>query len=298
MRNKQMWAMLLVCAMLVFSLAACNGPTDVTKLDPEALLQEVVQKLDDAKSYETQINFSFDVTVDDENGISQQESVEADIAVLSILEPQKDKADLKLQMTLNRQTMNANAQFYFADENGQVKVYYEVNTPPGMEEIRESIPFKSGDTIGATKDLTSNQMEIDMENPEIIGLEMLDGKEAIHIQADLDISKYATQIQEYSAESMTAEDSASLQLMLKMIGDIQEDIWVAADTHDLIKIEVDCSDQLDSLIELLNPLMESEDGNVRINDLGLKVTTTSFNSVQDFDIPMGLKAPDETKTRT
>lgn len=307
MRKKQVWAILLVCVLLVFSLTACNGGSaDVTKLDPDALLKEVLQKMNDTQSCSALVSLVFDATTTDENGVPLRISIDADATISAIMKPSiKEKLDINIVADVNGEKLNIKIQMYLVEENGQMKVYLDIDAPSAAnEEMMKSMPFKNGDTLGSVEESTADtdmNTAIDyLSNPEIIGLETVDGKETIHMQANLDTQKIIKEAQVSEQESMTAENAAALNLALRMLGHIQLNIWMDATTHDPVKAEVDLGDQLDSILEILMPLMEmeSEGAGVRINEIGLKLTLSDFNAVQDFEVPVGLKASKGTKSQT
>lgn len=306
-RKKQVWALLLVLVLLVFSLVACNGSgkVDVTKLDADALLKEFAQKMQNIQSMNGQISFSFDLTAPDENGVPIQGSIRAEGTGSSFKKPLKQKIDIDVVIKAQGKTVNIKMQLYLMEENGQIKVYYDFNSDtPSLvnpEDMMKSMPFKNGDTLGPvqTPAAGQNQLENYLTDPRMIGAETVNGRETIHIQADLDISKAFEQAQDAMDDSMPAEQLASFKIALRMFGDIQTDIWIDAVTHDPVQYSIDMGDQINNFMQMIMSMQsEGQGSGVKFGDIEAKATYTDFNNVKNFEVPIGLKASDGTETKT
>ncbi|MFZ5974631.1 MAG: hypothetical protein ACOYU3_04385 [Bacillota bacterium] len=308
MRKKQVWAILLVCMLLTFSLTACNngGKADVTKLDPNVLYKEFVQKYKAANSGVTEISFVLDASATVESNKTQRVFVDLNVLDHAINEPiHKEKANIKMTSDTNGQKQSLDMQMYVIEENGQLKAYYDTATSSAAnKEMMEYFAIQNGQTLGSIKELEdqANKVFDYLTNPRIIGAEAVNGKETIHMQAQVDVSRITNEALASSKESMTAEQLASVRLMVRMLGDVQLDIWMDAATHDPVKVELDLGDQLNSLMEILMPIIQSQTedtgANMNVSRIALKLTITDFNTVQDFHVPVGLKATKGTKAQS
>ncbi|MGI5907443.1 MAG: hypothetical protein ACOX8O_02255 [Christensenellales bacterium] len=301
MARKKAWVMLLVCLLFAVLLAGCNDAADAADLDPDALLGEVAQKLGGVKSSSVQVSAVVDVTVPGDKGKPVRTSADIDITALSI-ENRKFKLDFGMTARADGETADCDIVMYLVEENGQMKAYYSVSaTPPSAgEAIIKGMPFKNGESLGPVQDAgpaaSHAAPENYLANPRIAGTESIDGREAVRLQTELDLKKIMDEVEESLGKDVSADDLATARVMLMMLGDIDVDIWADAVTHDPVRLEIDFKNQLDALTGALEPLMEGDDAGVSINSLSLKITVSELDAVPDFEVPVGLKATEGTKT--
>jgi hypothetical protein len=293
MKKHRFWACaaLLVTALM---LTACGqaAVTDVTKMDPDALLKEVKDKYGNMNSYNMSMDMRMDMTVSAEG---QSARIVADITMdmASIEKPAiKAKTDMAMGMTMtglgaDDTRQSASYVMYAMEENGKIVGYISTT---GDESLSVA-PFKNGEVLGDAADYAELSAVNDFEyltQPKVIGAEKLDGRDAIHLQAKMDAQKAFSEASALTGEEIM--DESSMGMVLPILQSLNADLWIDAATHKPLKLTAELGDDLESLLKMLEPLMQQEGADVAFNALVVNITITDFDAVQDFEVPQELKS--------
>ncbi len=292
MKKHRFWACaaLLVTALV---LTACGqaAVTDVTTMDPDALLKEVKDKYGNTNSYSMSMEMRMDMTVSAE-GQSAQIAANITMDMASIEKPAiKAKTDMSMNMTMtglgaDDTRQSASYVIYTMEENGKIVGYVSTTG----DESLSSAPFENGEVLGDAADYAKLGAVNDFEyltQPKVIGAEKLDGQDAIHLQAKMDAQKAFSEASALTGEEMM--DESSMGMVLPILQNLNADLWIDAATHKPLKLTAELGDDLESLLKMLEPLMQQEGADVAFNALVVNITIKDFDAVQDFEVPQEIK---------
>lgn len=292
MKKHRIWA---CAALLVTALAltACGqaAGTDVTQMDPNALLQEVAEKYGNTDSYNMSMKMNMDMTVSAE-GQSAQVTADMTMNTASIEKPAfKTKSDMKVDMAMTASgadaiTQSASYVTYTVEENGKIIGYVSAT---GGESL-SAVPFENGEVLGDAADYAEINAVNDfssLTDPKIIGRETLDGQDVIHLQAKMDAQKALSQASALTNGSIM--DESAMGSILSVLQSMDADLWIDAATHKPVKLTANLGDQIQSLLTMLEPLMQQEGADLSFNKLEVDITLTDFGGVADFEVPQDLK---------
>lgn len=281
-RFRALGALLLGMALV---LAACGQ--NPASLDPNALLREVADRYGNMNGCSMIMAAHLNMTITTE-GQSGRGTVDMTMSNAYIEKPSiKAKTNIEMTMLAEGVRQSVSSTLYNMEENGKMVGYCSVS---GDDELGFGAPFENGTVLGDAADYAELNAINDfthLTEPTIIGMEKLDGQDVIHMQVKMDARKRFSEISAAAGEEVM--DLSSMNMIMPLLQNMKSDLWIDAATHKPIELAAGLGDDVKSLLSMLEPLMEQEGIDFKINALELNVTVTDYDAVQDFEVPKELK---------
>ncbi len=270
---------ILVSLVLALGLASCSASKTVkTGESFEEILKKVKAKNESVESISYSMDMIMNMAVE-----NQELNTTTHVDAEALTKPEK------IKMTLSTDTGKSgtfSSDMYISKEDSNYVMYMSISDPASntTQWMKQVMPNMDAVQQYSLSESTKLYLDYATSFKET-------GKETIN---EIETTKYEGVITgDALKEVLNSPQMSSYTQGLDETGlsfDKMEDvpvvIWIDLANYDLIKMDIDMSNTMKSLIEqALKSQDDSQNINVQINQMLISVTVNGYNNVQDFEIP-------------